>query len=106
MNISNTPININRQFIQKTYGKNTDIKQDRQAKESLQVPEKQAVKDSVTLSRLTKDMQKISENIDTPPKQRTKEVSELQSMVEQGMYTVDPEKLAEKMVRTVLNITS
>ena len=105
MNISNSPININRQFIQKTYGKNTDIKQDRQATESVKTPEKK-VTDSVVLSSATKDMQKVSAYMDTQPEQRTEKIAELKSMVEQGMYTVDPAKVAEKMVGTFLNTTS
>lgn len=91
--------------IQQAY-QNTGIRSaKKQPAEVVKAPEKQSM-DSVVLSSATKDLQKVSANMDTQPKQRTEKIAELKSIIDQGNYTVDPEKVAEKMVGTFLNITS
>ncbi len=53
--------------------------------------------DNVSLSSTTQDLQKIQQAMATEPQERTERVATLKAAVESGQYTVDPEKVAERM---------
>lgn len=100
MKITNSNINL----IHQAYSKNTDLKTGKQKPEAVKPGSKPA--DNVNLSSTTKDLQKVFAAMDNQPTQRAEKVEELKSMFKNGQYTVDPEKVAEKMVGTFLDISS
>ncbi len=59
--------------------------------------ERQNPVDSVTLSAGTRDLQNILKAMPAEPKDRADRVAELKNEVSAGQYTVDAEKVAEKM---------
>ncbi len=65
---------------------------------------KQNTVDSVSLSTGTKDLQKVFHAMHTEPNDnRADKVEELKTQVDQGRYTVNAEKVAEKMAGYFLN---
>lgn len=67
-----------------------------------QIPDKektgiQTVGDSVSLSTRTQDLHKIFTAAKTEPEDRNNRVAELKNKVTQGQYTVNAEKVAERM---------
>ena len=59
--------------------------------------------DSVSLSSNTRELQKVFTAMQTEPKDRSAKIAELKTEVSQGQYTVNAEKIAEKMVGYFLN---
>lgn len=57
----------------------------------------QTIGDSVSLSTGTQDLQKIFTAAETEPEGRNNRVTELKNKVTQGQYTVNAEKVAERM---------
>lgn len=54
--------------------------------------------DSVTLSSTTLQLQKISAAMDTPQENRSEKINSLKDSISRGGYTIDPEKIAEKIL--------
>ena len=59
--------------------------------------------DSVSLSSNTRGLQKVFTAMQTEPKGRSARIAELKTEVSQGQYTVNAEKVAEKMAGYFLN---
>ena len=91
MKITNSSANIINQAYAVTVQKNQNPLPDK---------EKTAGKntvDSVSLSSNTRDLQKVFAALQTEPKDRSARIAELKNEVNQGQYTVNAEKVAEKM---------
>jgi negative regulator of flagellin synthesis FlgM len=66
-------------------------------------PEKQIAgnivpEEKVSLSTKAKDIQQVKETIDRLPNVREEKVEDLRNRIEQGIYNVSGDKIAEKMV--------
>jgi len=59
--------------------------------------------DSVSLSSHTRGLQKLFTAMQTEPKGRSARIAELKTEVSRGQYTVNAEKVAEKMAGYFLN---
>ncbi len=53
--------------------------------------------DNVKLSSGTKDLQKIQQTMEKEPAGRAEQIAALKEQIELGKYTVDADKVAEKM---------
>jgi len=58
---------------------------------------------NVDLSNRTKDIQKISKALDNEPVAMSENVSRLKKEVNEGQYNVDANKVAEKMIGSLLD---
>ena len=58
--------------------------------------------ESVKLSHTAKEIQKIREIVEATPEIRTDKVGQLKREIETGTYSVDADKVAEKMLRESL----
>ncbi|MBF0467804.1 MAG: flagellar biosynthesis anti-sigma factor FlgM [Desulfamplus sp.] len=56
--------------------------------------------DSVTLSSKTLQLQKISAAMDIPRENRTEKINALKDSINRGEYTINPEKIAEKVLNS------
>jgi negative regulator of flagellin synthesis FlgM len=90
MKISNQNINM----VNQTYGKNQTAASPSAEKKG---PEATRNVDSVSLSSTTQDLQKIQQAMAVEPQERAERVATLKAAVESGQYTVDPDKVAERM---------
>ncbi|HKK00400.1 MAG TPA: flagellar biosynthesis anti-sigma factor FlgM [Desulfotignum sp.] len=54
--------------------------------------------DTIKLSDTTRDLQKISQAIEAEPADRKKQVSDLKDQVQAGLYNVNAQTVAEKMM--------
>ena len=97
MKVSNTTPNI----INKTYG-NQQHKPVTDNTGKAEKPREDNVSDNVSLSGRTQDIRKVDAAMDTPSADRTEKVAALKKSVEEGTYTVDAEKVAEKMAGNFL----
>lgn len=59
--------------------------------------------DSIQLSSKTKDLQRISKAFDVEPASRQEMVARLKESVQQNQYTVDAEKVAQKMAGMLMD---
>nr|WP_321402899.1 flagellar biosynthesis anti-sigma factor FlgM [uncultured Desulfobacter sp.] len=59
--------------------------------------------DSINLSSTTKDLQRIATESAKEPEARVQMVADLKEQVQTGQYTVNAEKVAEKIVGSILN---
>ena len=58
--------------------------------------------ESVKLSQAAKEIQKIREIVEATPEIRTDKVGQLKREIEAGSYSVDADKVAERMLRESL----
>ena len=79
--------------------------QAQQAKEQKAQEAAQQAQDDVVvkLSEESRELQAAKEAAEQSPDVRQEKVNELRQAVEQGQYTVDPDKVAEKMVGSIIN---
>ena len=91
MKISNT------NYINQTYANQPA------AKTAKTKPAAAAPGDSINLSATTRDLQKISAASQADPENRAKRVQELKQKVETNQYTVNAEKVAEKMIGSIMD---
>lgn len=54
--------------------------------------------DTIQLSNTTRDLQKISQAMEAEPADRKNQVSDLKNQVQAGLYNVDAQTVAEKMM--------
>ncbi len=66
------------------------------AKTGRQADEPQS--DTIQLSDTTLDLQKIRQAMETEPADRAQQVSDLKDQVQAGLYNVNAQKVAEKMM--------
>ncbi len=59
---------------------------------------KEARKDRVEISRAGKEVAELKAAIENMPEVRAEKVKEIQKAVESGSYTVDPARIAEKLL--------
>ena len=97
MKVTNTTPN----FINKNYG-NQPNKPVSDNTGKLEKPGKENSSDNVSLSGRTQDLQKAEAAMDSLPPGRTEKVAALKKSVEEGTYTVNAEKVAEKMAGNFL----
>ncbi|WP_022664533.1 flagellar biosynthesis anti-sigma factor FlgM [Desulfospira joergensenii] len=72
-------------------------------------PEKAAVEsdaletktDSINLSEKTRDLQKISQAMETEPEDRTERLKEIKDQVQANQYNINAEQIAEKMIGSI-----
>ena len=55
-------------------------------------------KDRINLSEMSRDLKKIREGIEQIPETRVEKVGRLKEAIANGTYTIDPVKIAEKML--------
>ncbi len=92
MKISGSAANyINKAYTGKTNPAAVQAKIDRQADE--------LKTDNIKLSETTKDLQKISQAMETEPADRAQQVSDIKDQVQAGQYNINAQKVAENMVR-------
>lgn len=84
----------NMNMVNQSYGKNQTAVSPSAGKKELETTRNI---DSVSLSSTTQDLQKIEQAMAVEPPERTERVATLKAAVESGQYTVDPEKVAERM---------
>lgn len=97
MKISNSTQN----YINQTYANQTNPAANSPSK--LEKPVDELKMDSLNISPITRDLQKISAAMDTEPTERTTLVADLKQQVQAGQYTVNAEQVAEKMVGSIMN---
>ena len=97
MKISNPTQN----YINQTYTNQTTPVASSTAK--LESPAEKTPADSLNISPTTRELQKITAAMDTPPTDRTTLVADLKQQVQAGQYTVNAEQVAEKMVGSIMN---
>ncbi len=99
MKISNTTPN----YINQTYSNQADnaanLKSQKTADESTIEPKS----DSINLSDTTKDLQKISQAMETESPDRAKYVADIKQQVETNQYNINAENVAEKILGTSLD---
>ena len=64
--------------------------------------EKASATEKVKLSHMARDIQKIREIVEATPEIRTDKVGQLKREIEAGSYSVNADKVAEKMLRESL----
>ena len=97
MKVSNTTPN----FVNKTYG-NQQNKPVPDNTGKVEKPREENASDNVSLSSRTQDIRKAEAAMDTPEAGRTEKVAALKKSVEEGTYSVNAEKVAEKMAGNFL----
>ncbi|MCP4023529.1 MAG: flagellar biosynthesis anti-sigma factor FlgM [Desulfobacteraceae bacterium] len=97
MKISNSTPN----YINQTYGNAANNAANQNPK--LEKPVEEGLTDSINLSDKTRDLQKISQALETEPANRAELVANLKQSVESNQYTVDAGKVAEKIVGTIMD---
>ena len=98
MKISNTTPN----YINQTYA-NQAANQTKAAGNQDKPAEEVIAADSIKLSSTTRDLQKISVAAETEPAGREKLVQDLKQQVQSNQYTVNAERVAEKMVGSIMD---
>ncbi|MFO7750174.1 MAG: flagellar biosynthesis anti-sigma factor FlgM [Desulfobacteraceae bacterium] len=98
MQISNTNANL----VNKAYSSQQGNKTTREAAKAGKTTETQQAVDSVTLSSDTKDLQTIQKAMDSPSRERASRVNQLKNQVEQGEYTVNPDRVAGAMIHRMV----
>jgi negative regulator of flagellin synthesis FlgM len=98
MKISNTPPN----YINQTY---TSQASGAAAGQNLNSPKPadDTQTDSINLSSKTRDLQKISKALDTNDVERQKYVQDIKQQVENNLYNVNAEQVADKIVGAFMN---
>ncbi len=98
MKISNTPPN----YINQTY---TSQANGADAGQNLKSPKPadDTRTDSINLSSKTRDLQKISKALDSNAVERQNYVAEIKEQVENNLYNVNAEKVADKIVGAFMN---
>ena len=82
---------VNRRHMGKSYRKDSsDIKED--ADSAL-----------VSISERSKELATVSTTLSETPDLRADKVARLKKLVQEGNYTIDPEKIAEKMIRHAIS---
>ncbi len=97
MKISNSTPN----YINQTYGNQSKNVANQDPK--LEKPAEDIKTDSINLSDKTKDLQKISQNLESDTADRAKLVASLKESVETDQYTVDAEKVADKIAGSIMD---
>jgi negative regulator of flagellin synthesis FlgM len=97
MKISNPTQN----YISQTYANQINPASTSPAK--LETPGEEPAADSLNISPITRDLQKISAAMDTEPTDRTTLVADLKQQVQAGQYNINAEQVAEKMVGSFMN---
>lgn len=75
-----------------------EIKQGKPLERTQDVQRNLPPTDWVTLSQTSNNLQLAKTAVDNAPEVRSEMVESLRLKIESGSYTVDPEKIAEKMV--------
>ncbi|MBU1194276.1 MAG: flagellar biosynthesis anti-sigma factor FlgM [Proteobacteria bacterium] len=100
MKISGTTSNyINQTYTSRANSANQDARPAKNQDEAVN----SSMADSINLSNRTKDLQKISQSMDTQPTDRQKYVSDIKLKVETNQYNINVEAVAEKMTGTLMD---
>lgn len=100
MKISGTTSN----YINHTYtNKANSVNQDNKPVKNLDETSNSTMVDSINLSTRTKDLQKISQSMDSQSADRQKYVSDIKLKVETNQYNINVEAVAEKMTGTLMD---
>ena len=97
-------INSTQQYIHQSYAANnanTKITANTSADQGKRSEE--LLSDRINLSSTTRDLQKISDAAAKAPKDRAGMVEDLKQQVQSNQYTVNAEKIAEKMIGSIMN---
>ncbi len=97
MKISNSTPN----YINQTYASQSSNTASQNAAQQKAAEEAQT--DSINLSGRTKDLQKIASAIDAEPVNRQQLVADIKLQVETNQYNVNAEKVAEKLVGSLMD---
>ncbi len=97
MKISNSTPN----YINQTYANQANNVANQNQK--VEKPAEEGVADSINLSNRTKDLQKVSQALETDTADRAKLVADLKQSVESNQYSVDVDKVAEKIAGTIMD---
>nr|WP_319494552.1 flagellar biosynthesis anti-sigma factor FlgM [uncultured Desulfobacter sp.] len=98
--------NLTQQYINQSYAANNananaNTTANTSADQGTQTQERLA--DSINLSSTTKDLQRIATESAKESEARVQMVADLKEQVQTGQYTVNAEKVAEKIVGSILN---
>jgi len=88
----------NANLVSKAYSSQQGNRTTQEASKTGKNAEKQQPVDSVTLSSGTKDLQTIQKAMEKPSQERESRVNQLKNQVEQGQYTVNPDRVAGAMI--------
>lgn len=97
MKVSNTTQNL----VNQTYG-NQQNRAVADTNGKARKPREESALDNVSLSGKTQDIRKVNAAMQAYPSNRTEKVADLKKSVEEGTYTVNAEKVAEKMAGNFL----
>lgn len=97
MKVSNTTTNL----VNQTYG-NQQSKPAPDTSGRAEKPKEESASDNVSLSGRTQDIRKVDAAMDSTPADRAEKVDAIKKSVEQGTYTVNADKVAEKMAGSFL----
>lgn len=59
--------------------------------------------DNIDLSEKTRDLQKISQAMETEPADRNQLVSDIKAQVQANQYTINADQIAEKMIGSIIS---
>ena len=101
MKISNSTPN----YISQTYASqaNNTASQNLRSQKNAEGIANEALTDSINLSDRTKDLQKISNAMETEPQGREKYVADIKLKIETNQYNINAETIADKMVGSIMN---
>ena len=64
-------------------------------------PPKETKTDNIDLSEKTRDLQRISQSMETEPADRTQLVSDIKDQIRANQYTINAENIAQKMIGAI-----
>ncbi len=99
MKISNSTTNL----VNQAYSNNTSQQSQAAANAKTEKGKELNPSSSVDLSSRTKDIQKISQAIENQPVAMSEKVAALKKEVDENHYNIDADKIAEKMVGSLLD---
>ncbi len=99
MQISNsTPDYINQTYTNQVANAQTKVE-----KPAVESDAAETKTDSINLSETTRDLQKISQAMETDPEERTERLQEIKDQIQAGQYNINAEQIAEKMIGSIMN---
>ncbi|MCG8563933.1 MAG: flagellar biosynthesis anti-sigma factor FlgM [Desulfobacterales bacterium] len=99
MKISGTNTN----YIQQAYGNASQAVANAGQQDKADTTSETRPTDSISLSEKTQDLRRVEQNMDNAPLERQKKVADLKERVQADQYTVDAQKVAEKMIGSIMD---
>ncbi len=90
-------------YITQTYTNQVANTQSKAEKPAVEPDAAEVKTDRINLSETTRDLQKISQAMETEPNERTERLQEIKDQIQAGQYNINAEQIAEKMIGSIMN---